>query len=170
MNRYFFSFSLVTVLTACGAETTPGAKQAPASATNATATQTHCASYCDWKSRCSKEEADCAGSCAADAEGTSKWRKSFEDGVASCFSSLACDDSDDTCLRNFALGDPAYPDVPVVQACLDKETECEGAFSSDYCHSLAVLTDEARANADSCKNAPCEEVRDCLKAAGAFSF
>jgi hypothetical protein len=166
MNRYFFPFTLLPLLLACGAQTETA--PSPTSTTNATTGPSYCASYCDWKSRCSKDDPDCATSCAS--EGTAKWRRSFEDGVASCFASLACGESDDTCLSDFALGDPAYPDVPVVQTCLAKQTACDGAFSSDYCHALAGLTDEARTSATACKDRPCEEVRDCLKTAGAFSF
>jgi hypothetical protein len=134
--------------------------------------QALCSSYCDWKSRCSKTTTSCTdGSCVRDTESiASKWRDSYPNGVAQCFRSLPCEQSDDYCGANFALADPAYPNILVVQDCLTRRTECGGTFADDYCRSLAALTDSARAEADQCRSKPCEEARDCLKAAGAFTY
>jgi hypothetical protein len=157
------------------ASSIPDAEQATASSEPPPASsnpQTYCTAYCDWKSRCSTDSRPCEiEACAKESDGfTSKWRDAYVAGVNSYFGSLACDRKDDDCIADFSLGDPAYPEIPVVQACLVKRTECSGAFADDYCSSLAALTDAARADAESCQSKPCDQVRDCLKAAGAFSF
>jgi hypothetical protein len=97
-------------------------------------------------------------------------RESYKSGVAACFDTLACDKIDDACISNFSLGDSTYPNIPVVQACLSKRTECKDEFVDDLCQSLAALTDAARAQADACKSKPCDQVSACLAAAGAFRF
>lgn len=143
-----------------------------------------CTSLCDWKTKCGKGQPTCAQECSNDAaKYQGKWSASYTGAVSSCFSTLACDRKDDDCIANFGAADPAYPDIAAVTACLDKRQECtvpaagpdggtiEGStFSDDYCQSIAALTDAARAEADRCRGLACSEVRDCLKAAGAFNF
>ncbi len=143
-----------------------------------------CTAMCDWKTKCGKGSDGCVKECTDEgAQYQGKWSASYTGAVSSCFSTLACDKKDDECVASFGAADPAYPDIAAVTACLAKREDCtapgagpdggtvEGStFSDDYCQSIAALTDAARANADACRAKSCSEVRDCLKAAGAFSF
>ena len=159
----------VVHLLACNGNTVESPARTSSDA-GSTAAQKYCSSYCDWKSRCSKSDSSCSsGSCVTEAESASRWRASYVDGVAGCFASLSCEENDDRCLSDFTFGEPSYPNVQYIQDCLSKRTACESAFADDWCLSLAALTDAARTEASACNAKPCDQVRDCLKAAGAFS-
>jgi hypothetical protein len=108
--------------------------------------------------------------CTADANKFSaRWRESYWTGITGCFNTLACGQSDDMCMTNLTYGDPAYPETPEVKACLVHQAECK-SFAEDYCMTIAVLTDEARAEAHACRDKPCGETKECLRTAGAFTF
>ena len=145
-----------------------------------------CQSYCGWRDRCGKTDANCATECNGDFSRTeSKISSAYTSAVDQCFQGLACTESEDACIADFGRADPAYPNIPEVSACMEKRTECsqptpEGdggsvtqpstAFSDDYCLSIAALTPEARAQADACRSQPCAGVRDCLIQAGSFNY
>lgn len=65
------------------------------------------------------------------------------------------------------------------RACLNRLEECiggpyEGAtnapFSDDNCFSMAALTPEGTRSAVECLSLPCDDIVDCLHAAGTFSY
>jgi hypothetical protein len=130
-----------------------------------------CTSICAWGTRCSKAEAGCAETC--NTNGTKyqgKYSVAFVNHVTACFETLTCSQSDDVCVANFVAVDPAYPEIPEVQACLARRTECASAFADDYCHTITILSASARAEADACRVKPCAEIKTCLVAAGAFNY
>lgn len=144
--------------------------------------QAVCTASCNWRSKCGRPSADCVAECQKDtATYAGKWTAAYTNAVSTCFASLACSQNDDDCVGNFAGADPAYPNIPEVQRCLARRGECSvpdagpngtsiAMFSDDYCQTIAALTVSARAAADACRAKPCEQVRECLKSAGAFNF
>lgn len=185
--KTFASLSLVSIgllAFACGsggAGTVGGSSGGTGSAGD---TASVCTSMCDWKTKCGKAQASCVEDCKKDVgQYQGKWSASYTGSLTSCFSSLACDKKSDDCITDFGAADPAYPDIPVVKACLSKYEECSvpaagpdggtvtgAAFADDYCQSIAALTDAARSEADACVTKACAEIAGCLKAAGAFNF
>src|SRR5687767_6313827 len=84
-----------------------------------------CSAVCDWRVRCNKPDTDCQAECSRDtATYEGKWSAAYTGAVQSCFQTLACDGNDDTCIANFAAADSAHPNVPEVQACLARRSEC----------------------------------------------
>lgn len=145
-----------------------------------------CQSGCAWRDRCGKGEQDCVAECTGDlSRSDGKLSSAYTSMVDQCFQGLACSESDEACVANFAAADSAYPNIPEVTACNEKRTECsqptpEGdagsvtqpttAFSDDYCLSIAALTPSARSEANACLSQPCAGIRDCLIRAGAFNY
>lgn len=135
-----------------------------------------CQSVCGWYARCGRAESGCSAECSADtARYEGKWSATFVNHVSTCFETLACTQNDDSCVANFAAVDPAYPNIPEVQACLTKRTDCSSgtsmtSWSDDYCLSIAALTASARAEANACLSKACTEVSTCLRAAGSFGY
>lgn len=145
-----------------------------------------CTSFCDWRVRCGKTDQNCSAECNSDlSRSDGKLSGAYTSMFQSCYQGLACTESEDACIGNFAAADPAYPNIPEVTACMDKRTECgqstsqpDGgtgtqpttSFSDDYCLSIAALTPEARAEANACLSQPCAGIRDCLIRAGSFSY
>ncbi len=131
-----------------------------------------CDALCGWGSRCGRAEAGCTTECNQNAvtyEG--KWSAAYMDHVSTCLQTLACDQSEETCVANFAAVDPAFPNIPEVQACMTRRSECTtSTWADDYCMSIAALTTAARAAADACRTKPCTEIFACLKSAGAFNY
>lgn len=132
-----------------------------------------CDTLCGWYARCGEPQTNCSSECNGDtAKYAGKWSATFVNTTATCFETLACDQNDDRCVANFAAVDPAYPNIPEVQSCLSKRSECTSSapFSDDYCHSLTALTAAARAEASACLSRACAEVSACLRNAGAFTY
>lgn len=139
-----------------------------------------CNAVCGQAVKCDPSEAKCASECPAEtAKYQGKWSAAFVNFASSCFETLACDANEETCIANFKAIDPAYPDIPEVQSCLARRSECLAAtsdggitttFADDYCHTIAILTTSARAEANACLSKACAEIRTCLVTAGAYNY
>ena len=157
-------FSLVALSWACSGSTTSGGGGAGDPAL-------FCNSMCAWKTRC-QPGGDCAGACATATDGLrTKVRASYWAGVGQCVDAQSCDANvDGLCIVDYKNGDPAYPNLPIVESCQAKRAECGNTFTKHYCNSLAALVDSARAEADTCRSKPCDQVKACLEASGAFKL
>lgn len=162
MSRPILSFPvamLLALLASCGDDTA----ERPS-------TTDVCTSVCDWQAKCHQEDrAACIKKCTTESD-LSKYRTEWMTYVNDCFKSLACGESDDHCVANFAAVDPAYPNLGFVQSCLQKRAACENSFADDYCASITALTDDRRAKAALCNALECGAVLACLKDAGSFNY
>ena len=96
------------------------------------------------------------------------------DGMLDDATLSACDDSQ-VC-ADLATSGQIVGEGPVVE-CLNRWGECRMAGSTggaswteDHCLTVIALSDTNRAAAGDCLSLPCNEVVDCLLAAGAFNY
>jgi len=139
-----------------------------------------CNAVCGRAVKCDPTETKCSAECPAEtAKYQGKWSAAFVTFASSCFETLACDANEETCIANFQAIDPAYPNIPEVEACLARRQACLASgsdggitttWADDYCHTIAVLTTSARAEANACLSKACAEIRSCLVAAGAYNY
>lgn len=129
----------------------------------------YCAARCSYLTRCPDADVDGEGpSCATTCEtqyGTifQNWRPGYRDHVTTCVSDLACGDSNDRCFSEFVAGDPRYPNIPEVQSCLERRTDCmDDGFSDDACAAIAAVNDTTRSKAEACLDEPCGSIQACI--------
>jgi hypothetical protein len=134
-----------------------------------TARHPFCAARCTWKSKCDGCEVpqtECVAKCDAELDPlVPKLRKAYLPAATRCLESLPCTAYDDKCVQDYKLADPSFPNIPEVQSCLAKQTECAGAFADDACYEIAVFIDSVRKSAAACLGKSCAEIGACLKAA-----
>ncbi len=123
-----------------------------------------CGAYCRWTGECLNANVEgCTTSCKHKVGLVApKWRNAYVNAVVACFATLTCNSDDATCTEDFASADPAYPNIPEVQQCMARRTECENVFSDERCGSIAALIDAARPDALKCLAKPCGEIGKCL--------
>lgn len=132
--------------------------------------QAFCASMCDWRIRCNKDDASCQSECETTEVTISSYRADFVRAMGTCFETLSCDKKDDDCFAAALLQvAPNFSSDALFTRCNSVRQGCVSAekpsFSDDYCFTAMVLTSAAQASFSACLDRPCEEIRGCMRAA-----
>ena len=127
-----------------------------------------CAAECDWEQRCpdppSPTREECIAACGARWGTAPAYRADLFDALVSCFQTLACGASNDTCINQLVVTPPPADD-PQVKACLAQHDACNAtgaSFWDDLCGMRPLLIDSAQAAFDLCMGQACAEIQACI--------
>ena len=124
-----------------------------------------CDAICDRKTRCDlddPEDAPCQPECLRESADPHFMRGDVLRGLRDCYSKLACDGNDDSCLAQVvgALV-PDFMSSPLLDGCIEVQDQC-GGFSDDSCVYAIIFTDAGKASLQDCLNESCELVAGCI--------
>lgn len=144
-------FAAILTLAACGGSTHVTGDQL-------------CDDICARQTSCGGD-GTCDPKCPAQAELV---RPDAIDALDDCYLTLACSDSDDTCLQKAedAVGDRAT-DTQFRADCTAARDACDDSFGDDLCFESFLYSDDVVTDLEACLVLPCDQVNDCLNTATA---